>query len=398
MSNHETGDCISNFQPHDVALNIYKCRTAGCTKEFRSINELLNHGRRYEVSRQQPAEVIINNILPPQSEIASAVSKLLSLLRHQGLNDDFEFQSDADLSDIQEKQDSRASRKRRRVNSSEDQVWQCPTCRSKPKKFKTHYDLVRHYCQHYGFDGPCEACNESIDGGRCFWDHKCGRVLNKKEQRKYVEQRKAFREDVAMAITKAKEPKSTNLDQMNEILGHLEGTEDIQIPPPMDDITDQGTPPDYEPESDERIDHVQDLSIVDSNLQQSISIRQAENPTDTLATPQGLFNQRASQNHGIEIQNAPNINLILQQSVYDRHVQYEPNAQSNTSLGFYDRSSSQHCQVQDGEGTSHVPNPPNVNPMLLSVFDRHTKYPYAHTNPPTNTQWDIASLPPSGSG
>lgn len=352
-----------------MALHIYKCRTPGCAEEFQSIDGLLDHVQRY------------------QSEITLLVLKLQNLLRHQGLKDDTDFQGDADLSDTHEKGDNGVSRKRRRLNLPENPVWHCPKCRSKSKTFTKHFDLLRHYAQrHFGYDGTCDACNVRINGGRLFWDHKCDRELTTEEQEKYVEQRKSFREDVAVAIgLAAEEPKPTNLDQMDEILELIEGADDVQVPSNIDENSGQSTPPIRETESDERTGHVQDPSnSVDPNLQQSLFARQARNPNNTLPTARGLYTQSVSQNHELEGHDEPNISLILQQSLYDRHIQYQSKVQPNQPRNLYDQSRSQRCEFQLGEGTGDVQGPRSIDPILLQpLYDRQTRYPFnVQANPP----------------
>lgn len=92
-----------------------------------------------------------------QSEITSLVLKLQNLLLHQGLKDDNDFPSDADSSDAQaqEKDNNRVSKKRKRPNLSDNTIWRCPKCRSKPRTFTKHFDLLRHYAQRREFPLHC---------------------------------------------------------------------------------------------------------------------------------------------------------------------------------------------------------------------------------------------------
>lgn len=228
-----------------------------------------------------------------------------------------------------------------------------------------------------------------------------------------------------MAISfESEEPKPTTLDQMDEILGLMEVTDDTQIPPNIGGNLEQVGPSNGEaerpePEGSGHIQMVQYPSNIGSNQQLSPSVHKAQNLVDALAGPQGQFNQTTSQNCEIEgHQGALNINLTPQQSLYDRHIQYQSTIQLKPPRSVHDRSTSHHPKVHCSQGTGDMQEPSSINPILLhSLYDQHTKYPLnaqAHPSrglydrrvpgleranlvPPRNVQWDAASLPPSGS-
>ncbi|KAL5625700.1 hypothetical protein FOBRF1_000043 [Fusarium oxysporum] len=303
-------------------------------------------------------------------------------------------------------------------------IWRCPKCCTKPRTFTKNFDLHRHYAQrHFGYDGACAACNAKIKGGRVFWDHKCDRELDADGQEKYIEQRKSFREDVAKAIiVESEEPKHMTLDQMDEILGLMEVTEDVQIPPNSEGDFELTGPSNRgtehpEPEENGSVHTIQYPSDI-SSIQSSQSVHEAPNLARAYATPQALFNQATSQNREIDSRyGTRNIDLIPRQSLYDRHVHSQSTIQLEQHESTYPHNNSHCLEDHCSEGTGNMQDLQSINPILLqSLYDQHTKYPLntqahqskglydrrvpelerANIAPSTNFQWSGASLPRSG--